>query len=134
MSLIPHPVVARRLEAVELAGREDSPRARRAPDPLESALELLTRERTLVVWSLFWGPRTFSELLRVREGVTKKALRHELTEMERCGLVRREVRLDATRRVDYALTAFGESVKPLVAVLYEWGLTVARPRGSFGLR
>jgi DNA-binding HxlR family transcriptional regulator len=134
VSLIPHPFVVARGAAAELAGREDAPRPSRTPHPLESALELLTRERTLIVWSLFWGPRTFSDLLRAREGLTKKALRSELTELERCGLVRREVRMDATRRVDYALTAFGVSVKPLIAVLYEWGLTLARSKGSFGSR
>ena len=70
------------------------------------------------------------ELMRLTTGISKKSLRQALVEMERHGLVRREVRRGATRRAEYALTPLGESLKLVVGTMYEWGLKqqLARPR------
>jgi len=91
--------------------------------PLEVTLDFLgDRQKTLIVWHLFWGARPFCELMRLIDGISKKALRQALAEMERCGLVRREMRRGARRKAEYRLTPLGESLKPLVAAMYEWGL------------
>jgi DNA-binding HxlR family transcriptional regulator len=91
--------------------------------PVEVTLEALEgRYRPLIVWHLFWGARPFSELMRHTSGITKKTLRQELAEMERLGLVRREVRPGGARRAEYSLTPLGQTLKPLVAAMYEWGL------------
>ncbi|MHC4180672.1 MAG: winged helix-turn-helix transcriptional regulator [Planctomycetota bacterium] len=91
--------------------------------PVEVTLDALEgRYRPLIVWHLFWGARPFSELMRHTPGITKKTLRQELAEMERLGLVRREVRLGRTRKAEYSLTPLGQTLKPLVAAMYEWGL------------
>ena len=133
MSLGPHPFVGHRGAAPSLASREHAAKPWSGPpipNPLESTLSVIAgRTRTLIVWSLFWGPRPFCDRLRAQEGLTKKTLRHELSELERCGLVRREMRRDAHRKVEYALTAFGETLKPLIAAMYEWGLRFSRVCG-----
>lgn len=101
--------------------------------PLEATLDFLgDRQETLIVWHLFWGARPFCELMRLIDGISKKALRQALAEMERHGLVRREVRRGAQRKVEYALSPLGESLKPIVAAMYEWGLRQqqARPRSA----
>jgi DNA-binding HxlR family transcriptional regulator len=91
--------------------------------PLEATLEVMDdRWKTLIVWRLFWGAKPFCELMRCTRGLTKKTLRHALTEMERHGLVRKEVRFSQGRRAEYALTAYGETLKPIVGAMYEWGL------------
>ena len=91
--------------------------------PVEAALEVLDdRWKTLIVWRLFWGARPFCELMRGTEGITKKTLRHQLSELERHGLVRRRLRPGGHRRAEYSLTPKGETLKPIVGQLYVWGL------------
>jgi DNA-binding HxlR family transcriptional regulator len=102
-------------------------------NPLETTLECIgDRFKTLIVWHLFWGARPFCELMRLTTGISRKSLRQALVEMERYGLVRREVRRGATRRAEYALTPLGESLKLVVGTMYEWGLKqqLARPRAA----
>jgi len=61
------------------------------------------------------------------QGITKKALRRELGDMERQGLVRRLVSADGNRKASYGLTPLGETLKPIVGGMYEWGLQYAVP-------
>ena len=96
--------------------------------PVERTLEVLDdRWKALLVWHLFWGARPFSELMRVTAGITRKTLRRELGDMEASGLVRREVCPGTGRRAEYSLTGFGQTLKPIVGAMYEWGLAY-RPR------
>lgn len=90
--------------------------------PMEVTLQALAGQRPLIVWNLFWGARSFSELMRSIPGITKRVLRRDLAEMERQGLVSRDVRLGGNRKADYSLTPLGQSLKPVVASMYEWGL------------
>ena len=97
-----------------------------APSPLEVTLGILDgRWKPLLIWQLFWGARPFCELMRRMPGMTKKRLRRELEEMERQGLVRRTVAPD--RKASYGLTPLGESLKPVVGGMYEWGLRFIAP-------
>jgi DNA-binding HxlR family transcriptional regulator len=99
-----------------------------APSPLEVTLGVLDgRWKPLLIWQLFWGARPFCELMRRMHGMTKKALRQELADMERQGLVRRIVSLDGNRKASYGLTPLGETLKPIVGGMYEWGLRFAVP-------
>jgi DNA-binding HxlR family transcriptional regulator len=99
-----------------------------APSPIEVTLGVLEgRWKPLLVWQLFWGARPFCELMRRMPGITKKALRRQLVEMERHGLVRRTVSPDRNRKASYGLTPLGETLKPIVGGMYEWGLRIAPP-------
>jgi len=109
--------------------RAPEPRVARARTPIELTVEVLRGPfRPLVVWGLFWGARPFSELMRHVPDVTKRTLRRELAEMERVGLVVRDVRPDSNRRAFYALSPLGETLRPVVGAMYEWGLLCAEPR------
>lgn len=92
-----------------------------APSPLEVTLGILDgRWKPLLIWQLFWGARPFCELMRRMPGMTKKRLRRELADMEQQGLVRRAV--SENRKASYGLTPLGETLKPVVGGMYEWGL------------
>lgn len=96
--------------------------------PVEATLEVVgDRWKALVVWHLFWGARPFCELMRQTSGISKKNLRRVLVEMEGLGLVWKEVRPGADRKAKYALTPFGETLKPVVGAMYEWGLHLVTP-------
>ena len=123
------PVPAPRLAPRPAAPKQQVPRPLpRSRTPIELTVEVLRGPfRPLIVWALFWGPRPFSELMRHVPDVTKKTLRRELAEMERIGLVLREVRPDSNRRASYSLSPFGETLRPVVGAMYEWGLLCAGP-------
>ena len=123
------PVPAPRLAPRPAAPKQQLPRPLpRSRTPIELTVEVLRGPfRPLIVWALFWGPRPFSELMRHVPNVTKKTLRRELAEMERIGLVLREVRPDSNRRASYSLSPFGETLRPVVGAMYEWGLLCAGP-------
>ncbi len=112
-------------------------RPTRARTPIELTVEVLRGPlRPLIVWGLFWGPRPFSDLMRHVPEVTKRALRRELAEMERIGLVIRDVPPDSNRRAIYSLSPFGETLRPVIGAMYEWGLLCVEPaqRGVAGPR
>jgi len=124
-SLLPRLAPAR----IAPLARPSELRPTRARTPIELTSEVLRGPfRPLIVWGLFWGARPFSELMRHVPDVTKRALRRELVEMERIGLVVRDVRPDSNRRAFYALSPFGETLRPVVGAMYEWGLLCAEPR------
>jgi DNA-binding HxlR family transcriptional regulator len=130
------PVTASRIASPRLVPPLIAPLARpagpppaRARTPIELTVEVLRGPfRPLIVWGLFWGARPFSELMRHVPDVTKRTLRRELAEMERIGLVVRDVRPDSNRRAFYALSPLGETLRPVVGAMYEWGLLCAKPR------
>ena len=98
-------------------------------DPVALALGLLGGPwKPLVAWQLFWGPRRFGELVRRTPGIRPQRLRRTLAELEKDGLVSKRTRSCATRRVEYVLSPFGESAKPWLATLYEWGLGALHAR------
>jgi DNA-binding HxlR family transcriptional regulator len=132
VSRVLRPVPAPRLGPRIAERPRPAPRAvPRSRTPIELSVEVLRGPfRPLIVWALFWGPRPFSELMRHVPDVTKKTLRRELAEMERIGLVLREVRPDSNRRASYSLSPFGETLRPVVGAMYEWGLLCAGPGRS----
>jgi DNA-binding HxlR family transcriptional regulator len=95
----------------------------RTRSPVEITAGLLRGRWTApILWHLFWGGKSFYQLLREVEGITRPALAHELDEMERVGLVRKRVDRGGPPRVEYVLTGLGESLKPVLGVMYQWGL------------
>ena len=96
--------------------------------PVEATLEVIgDRWKALVVWHLFWGARPFCELMRQSSGITKKNLRRVLVEMEGLGIVWKEVRPGSDRKAEYTLTPLGQSLKPVMGAMYEWGLSLVTP-------
>ena len=99
----------------------------RAPSPVEITAALLRgRFTALVIWHLFWGGKRFYQLVRELEGVPRKALAHELEELERGEIVARRLQGRGPGKVEYQLTARGESLKIVVGAMYEWGLLARR--------
>lgn len=74
----------------------------------------------LVVGSLDEGPLRFSELKRHIEGISQRMLTLTLRNLERDGLLTRQVTPTIPPRVDYELTRAGRSLLEVVASLAEW--------------
>lgn len=65
--------------------------------------------------------RRYAELKRVLVGITPKMLAQQLREMERDGLILRTVYPEVPPRVEYQLTPFGETLRPVIEAMWQWG-------------
>lgn len=74
----------------------------------------------LIVYALTQGKKRYSELKQQIIGISPKMLVQNLRNLERFGLIKREVFPTVPPRVDYSLTPLGESLAEPLAVLGEW--------------
>ena len=74
----------------------------------------------LVVELLGRGPHRFTELRREIDGISQRMLTRTLRQLERVGLVHREVHPVVPPRVDYELTPLGTTQLPAVEPLVAW--------------
>ncbi len=65
--------------------------------------------------------RRHAEIKRVLRGITPKILTQQLREMERDRLIQRTVYAEVPPRVEYQLTTFGETLRPVIDAMYTWG-------------
>jgi len=65
--------------------------------------------------------RRYAELKRVLVGITPKMLAQQLREMEADGLIARTVYPEVPPRVEYQLTPFGETLRPVIDAMWTWG-------------
>ncbi|WP_144462397.1 winged helix-turn-helix transcriptional regulator [Siminovitchia fortis] len=67
------------------------------------------------------GVLRFSEIKRLLPKITHKVLTTQIRELEEDGIVHRKVFPEVPPRVEYSLTNLGESLMPIVLMMYEWG-------------
>jgi DNA-binding HxlR family transcriptional regulator len=90
--------------------------------PAETALKLISgRWKLLILALLFDGVKRFGELQKDLNGITQKVLTQQLRELEQDGIIHREVYPRIPPKVEYSLTPLGESLKPIILQLHEWG-------------
>lgn len=95
----------------------------RANCPVERTLDVIGgRWKVLILRELFSGVKRFNELQRAVNGITQKMLTQQLREMESDGIVHREIYLQVPPKVEYSLTPVGESLKPIINAMHEWGI------------
>lgn len=73
-----------------------------------------------ILWSLGQQTMRFSELQRRFAETTRKMLTQQLRELERDGLVHREVYPQVPPKVEYSLTEKGRSVLPILNQMCDW--------------
>jgi DNA-binding HxlR family transcriptional regulator len=87
----------------------------------QQAVELIGRRYSgAITRSLMGGPLRFSELERAIPGISARALTVRLRELERAGIVDRDVEPASPVRVTYALTDKGRALDDVVAELERW--------------
>ncbi len=67
------------------------------------------------------GVRRFGELQRLVPHITKKMLTQQLRELEQDGIVQRKVFHQVPPKVEYSLSEYGESLKPVLRAMEDWG-------------
>ena len=75
----------------------------------------------LILWHLRLKTLRFSQLQRRLQSVTQKMLTQQLRELEADGLLHRQVYAEVPPRVEYSLTASGQTLVPLLEQMCRWG-------------
>jgi DNA-binding HxlR family transcriptional regulator len=79
------------------------------------------RWKAAVLFQLSSGTKRFGQLRKLLPNVTQRMLTLQLRELEQDGLVRRTVYAEVPPRVEYELTAWGQSLRPIIDAMCEWG-------------
>ncbi len=90
--------------------------------PVETTLTLIgDKWKVLILRDLLSGTKRFGELKRSIGSVSQKVLTAQLRAMEGSGLLTRTVYAEVPPRVEYSLTELGESLKPILDAMWNWG-------------
>ncbi|MEI6290384.1 MAG: helix-turn-helix domain-containing protein [Chloroflexota bacterium] len=79
--------------------------------------------KPIILWILFQEKRRFSELKRNIPTITQKMLTQQLRDLERDGIVHREVYPVVPPQVEYSLTEKGSTLTPILLAMEKWGNT-----------
>ena len=91
--------------------------------PVEATLDVIGGKLKVVI--LFHltheGTHRFAELRRKIPGVSERMLTQQLRELETDGIVHREIYPEVPPKVEYSLTDYGKTLRPITEVMCEWG-------------
>lgn len=92
--------------------------------PTRQVLDRIADKWTaLIVGLLEPGPQRFTALHRKMNGISPKMLSQTLRSLERDGLVTRTIYAEVPPRVEYALTALGQTLCEPLAAIRRWSET-----------
>ena len=95
---------------------------------VERALSLIDGKwKIVILHKLLRGTLRFNEIRRRIPAVTQRMLTHQLRELEGDGLIVRTVFAQVPPRVEYSLSARGQSLEPVLMALKHWGDTNLSP-------
>lgn len=75
----------------------------------------------MIIRNLRVRPWRFNKLQKNLNGISQKVLTDSLRSMEADGLITRTVYAEVPPRVEYALSEFGESMRPILDAMEAWG-------------
>lgn len=78
--------------------------------------------KVMIIWFLYQKKiLRYNELQKTIKGVTPKMLISQLRELENDGIIERKVYPVVPPKVEYSLTAKGESLIPILLEMRKWG-------------
>ena len=91
--------------------------------PVETAMLLIGNKwKIFVLRELLDGTRRFNELQRSITDISQKVLTQNLRAMEEDGIITRKVFAEVPPRVEYTLSEVGNTLRPVIEVLGNWGI------------
>ena len=104
--------------------------------PVATTVQLIgSKWKLLILRNLLARPWRFNKLRKSLEGISQKVLTDSLRSMEEDGLVTRTVYPEVPPRVEYSLSPLGESMRPIIQAMEQWGAQykAAKAREQQGL-
>ncbi len=101
--------------------------------PMEELLALIGgRWKPVILWWLTSNnvPLRFTALRTKMPRISQKILTQQLRELERDGLIKRQMFAEMPVRVEYSLTPFGRKLHPVLRTLDSWARTHLPQRGD----
>ncbi len=106
-------------EELRMVTKEEMPAC-----PVATTVSLIgSKWKLLIMRNLLVRPWRFNELKKDLEGISQKVLTDSLRSMEADGIITRTVYPEVPPRVEYALSDFGESMRPIIKSMEEWGIS-----------
>lgn len=91
--------------------------------PVDTTVALIgSKWKLLIMRNLLARPWRFNELKKDLQGISQKVLTDSLRSMEADGIITRTVYAEVPPRVEYALSELGESMRPIIKSMEEWGI------------
>ncbi len=98
--------------------------------PVEAAINLIGgKYKALILWNLMGKTLRYSELRKEISQATPKMLTQQLRQLESDGLLHRKVYPEVPPKVEYSLTDFGKSIRPVLEAMYGWGTGYLKDQG-----
>lgn len=90
--------------------------------PVATTVQLIgSKWKLLIMRNLLQRPWRFNEFKKNLDGISQKVLTDSLRSMEEDGIITRTVYLEVPPRVEYAHSDVGESMRPILTAMQEWG-------------
>lgn len=95
--------------------------------PVERALGVLSgRWKAVILYALLDGAQRTCELEKRIRGISQKVLIDQLQALEEHGMLSRRPSAGNRQGIEYLLTPLGESFRPVLETLSEWGARHAK--------
>lgn len=89
--------------------------------PVATTVRLIGNKwKLLIIRNLFFKKQRFTDFIKTIP-ISKKVLTDNLRALEFDGLIEREVFAEVPPRVEYSLTELGNSLRPIINALQDWG-------------
>ncbi len=91
--------------------------------PVATTVQLIgSKWKLLIIRNLCARPWRFNELQKDLAGISQKVLTDSLRALEADGIITRAVYAEVPPRVEYALSDLGETMRPILAAMEQWGI------------
>lgn len=92
--------------------------------PVATTVQIIgSKWKLLILRNLLSRPWRFNELKKDLDGISQKVLTDSLRSMEEDGIITRTVYPEVPPHVEYALSDIGESMRPILDAMKDWGIT-----------
>ena len=90
---------------------------------VQDALSILVGKwKPIILLYLMWdGTMRYGEFKKAIIGITPKMLTNQLRELENIGLISRKVYPEVPPKVEYSITDYGMTLKPILVAMHDWG-------------
>lgn len=91
--------------------------------PVATTVQMIgSKWKLLIMRNLLERPWRFNELKKDLDGISQKVLTDSLRSMEADCIIIRTVYPEVPPRVEYSLSELGESMRPILEAMKQWGL------------